>query len=49
MQVQMAGIFTIMTNTQTTYTPEPDDEFGYAMEFPSMADFAEAARESQRT
>ena len=30
-------------------TPEPDDEFSYAMEFPSMAAFAAAARESQRS
>ncbi len=27
----MAGIFTIMTNTQTTYLPEPDDEDAEAM------------------
>jgi 2-haloacid dehalogenase len=28
-------------------TSEPDEEFSYAMEFPSMADFAAAARESK--
>jgi 2-haloacid dehalogenase len=28
-------------------TPEPDEEFSYAMEFSSMADFAAAARESK--
>jgi 2-haloalkanoic acid dehalogenase type II len=30
-------------------TSEPSEEFSYAMEFPSMADFAAAARESQRS
>ena len=29
-------------------TPEPTEEFSYAMEFPSMAAFAAAARESKR-
>lgn len=29
-------------------TPEPDEEYSYAMEFPSMAAFAAAARESQQ-
>lgn len=30
-------------------TAEPDEEFSYAMEFPSMVAFAAAARESQRS
>jgi 2-haloacid dehalogenase len=30
-------------------TPEPDEEYSYAMEFPSMAAFAAAARESKRS
>ena len=28
-------------------TPEPNEEYSYAMEFPSMADFTAAARESK--